>query len=145
MPEAVHVAILRWLDRAGIPWISQATQKPAETLAELCASIAASRAVISTDTAMVHLADPCGVPCLAFFPTHRPEWRVRDYPLCRPVHLPADLPESLEFARGPGDIAAARAAWFAPGADLGWLEAELENFFARVRNGWGSAARPVGA
>jgi ADP-heptose:LPS heptosyltransferase len=128
MPEAVHAAIQSWLDRAGLPWISQATQAPAATLAGLCATIAGSRAVISTDTAMVHLADALGVPCLAFFTTHRPEWRVRDYPLCRPVHLPADVPEALEFARHPGDIRAAHAAWFTPGADLAWLDPVLAAF-----------------
>jgi hypothetical protein len=67
--------------------------------------------VIATDTAMVHLADAFGVPCLAFFPTHAPVWRVRDYPLCTAVALPGPLPRGLEFARDDRDIAAARAGW----------------------------------
>jgi hypothetical protein len=132
MPAAFHDAILEWLDRAAIPWISQATQPPAATLADLCGRIAAARAVISTDTAMVHLADACEVPCLAFFTTHRPEWRARDYTLCRPVYLPADLPAALEFARTEADVRAAQAAWFAPGADLAWLAPELADFFAGI-------------
>jgi hypothetical protein len=135
MPDPVHAAILDWLDRTRLPWATQAHQPPKPTLAALCAEIAASRAVISTDTAMVHLADACGVPCLAFFTTHRPEWRARDYPLCRPVHLPADLPEALEFARGPEDVAAAHAAWFTPGADLAWLAPVLDEFFATLAAG----------
>ncbi len=86
---------------------------PAATLAELCGQVAAARRVVSTDTAMVHLADAFSVPCLAVFPTHDPAWRVRDYPHCVPVALAADLPRGLEFPRGPADLAAARAAWFA--------------------------------
>ena len=61
---------------------------------------------------MVHLADAFARPCLAIFTTHRPEWRARDYPLCRSLYrAAAGLPPSLEFARGPDDEAAARAAW----------------------------------
>jgi ADP-heptose:LPS heptosyltransferase len=37
--------------------------------------------MITIDTAMAHLANAFNKPCLAFFPTHDPLWRVRDYPL----------------------------------------------------------------
>jgi hypothetical protein len=101
----------------------------AASLAELCGLVAAAERIISTDTAMVHLADAFSVPTLAFFTTHRPEWRVRDYPFCTAVHLPAaGLPPALEFARGPADLEAARAAWFPAGADLGWLAATVQSW-----------------
>ena len=123
MPAEIHAAMLERLADEG-PLATQG-QVPAAlahrvhaldqaaTLAELCGQVAAARRVVSTDTAMVHLADAFSVPCLAFFPTHDPAWRVRDYPHCTPVALEADLPRGLEFPRGPGDLAAARAAWFA--------------------------------
>lgn len=118
MPPDAHATILEALAASGLPVVTQgephagAWPAPAcDSFAELCALVAGARAMVSADTAMPHLADAFGVPCLAFFTTHRPEWRVRDYPLCRPIHLPADLPAALEFARSPADEAAARAAW----------------------------------
>jgi Glycosyltransferase family 9 (heptosyltransferase) len=137
MPEAVHAALLARLARRGVsPVLTQGPASsdalpaaPCGTLLELCALVAAARCVISTDTATVHLADAFGVPCLAFFTTHRPEWRMRDYPRCQAVHLPPPtLPESLEFARSAADFAAAEAAWFPDGADLGWLDRALTDF-----------------
>lgn len=99
----------------------------------LCALVAGARAVISTDTAMVHLADAFDRPCLAFFTTHRPVWRARDYPGCMTVHLPVPgLPESLEFPRGPEDLAAARRAWFPDGADLAWLDRSVDQFLSTL-------------
>ncbi len=123
MPAEIHAAMLERLADEG-PLATQG-EVPATlahrvhalgmsaTLAELCGQVAAARRVVSTDTAMVHLADAFSIPCLAFFPTHDPAWRVRDYPHCTPVALEADLPRGLEFPRGPADLAAARAAWFA--------------------------------
>ena len=79
---------------------------------DLCGLVAGACSIVSTDTAMVHLADAFDVPCLAVFTTHRPEWRVRDYPSCLSVHLPVPgFPPALEFARDDGDIAAAAQAW----------------------------------
>ncbi|GAB0114377.1 glycosyltransferase family 9 protein [Acidisoma sp. C75] len=141
MPEVVHAAIAEQLTRRGAgpvvtqgeplagaiaaPWVSR--------IEELCALVAGARGIISTDTAILHLADAFDVPCLAFFTTHRPEWRVRDYPRCLPLHLPAPgLPESIEFLRGPEDLAAARAAWFPAGDDLGWLSRALDQFLESV-------------
>jgi hypothetical protein len=137
MPAAVHAALLTRLSARG--WGPVVTQGPplagavamphCGSIEELCAVVAGARAVISTDTAMVHLADAFSVPCLAFLTTHRPATRVRDYPLCRAVHLPvAGFPESLEFVRGEADVAAAQAAWFPDGPELGWLDRALDQF-----------------
>ena len=127
MPERVHLHILDWLARnTDAPVLTQATLPPAADLAALCTLVAGARLLISTDTAMVHLADAFSVPCLAFFTTHRPEWRVRDYPLCRSVYLPvAGLPPALEFARDDSDIIAAQAAWTGGETGLHWLTAAL--------------------
>ncbi len=126
MPEPVRVHIHAWLaEQTGAVVLDQAELPPVERFEELCGLVAGARLVLSADTAMVHLADAFAVPCLAFFTTHRPEWRVRDYPLCRPVYLPSGLPEAIEFVRDVADVAACHAAWFARGADLGWLDAVL--------------------
>jgi Glycosyltransferase family 9 (heptosyltransferase) len=130
MPEEVHAAVVASLLSAGHRVLTQGAPPPGATgaarcttLAELAGLVAAAKFVVSADTAMPHLADAFGVPCLAFFTTHRPEWRVRDYPRCRAVHLPVPgLPAALEFSRGPEDDAAARAAWFVDGDDLGWVD-----------------------
>jgi hypothetical protein len=129
MPDAVHAEILATLAAMGRTVVTQGAPgsgaigvPPCGTFTELCGLVAGARDIISADTAIPHLADAFGVPCLGLFTTHRPVWRVRDYPLCRAVHLPAaGLPEALEFSRGPEDEAAARAAWFPDGADLGWV------------------------
>lgn len=134
MPPEIQSFILHRVTRAGLAAVTQgAADSPAQhvissamTLEALCGWIRHAALVISTDTGIVHLADAFRVPCLAFFTTHRPEWRARDYPLCRSVHLPvAGLPEALEFARNDADLAAARAAWFPHGTDLAWLDDPL--------------------
>jgi hypothetical protein len=137
MPGAVHEALLTRLAARG--WGPVVTQGPAlagavtmprcATIRELCAFVAGARAVISTDTAMVHLADAFSVPCLVFMTTHRPEMRVRDYPLCHAVHLPVvGLPENSEFVRSEADILATQAAWFPDGPGLSWLDTALDAF-----------------
>lgn len=137
MPEPVQTRIVAAVARRRLgPVISQGAPLPGTvpppafaTIEALCALVAGARAVISTDTAMVHLADAFDRPCLAFFTTHRPEWRVRDYPRCMAVHLPVPgLPESIEFPRGDADLDAARAAWFPEGADLAWVDRALDQF-----------------
>jgi hypothetical protein len=130
MPGDVHAHVLSWLrDHTDMEVLTQASLPPAGSLAELCALVAGARLVVSADTAMVHLADAFSVPCLAFFTTHLPEWRVRDYPLCTPLHLPAaGLPPALEFDRGPADFAAAASAWGRPGYTR--LTAALAAFMA---------------
>jgi hypothetical protein len=144
MPAAVHEALLTRLSARG--WGPIVTQGPAlagavtmphcATVAELCAFVAGAGAVISTDTAMVHLADAFSVPCLVFMTTHRPAMRVRDYPLCRAVHLPVDgLPDNSEFVRSDADIVAAQAAWFPDGPDLAWLDHALDQFGPATRAG----------
>jgi Glycosyltransferase family 9 (heptosyltransferase) len=133
MPDAIHDCILRQVAAIG-PSVTQGNVPPeltgevahapeCATLADLCALVRNASWVISTDTGMVHLADAFEVPCLAFFPTHYPEWRVRDYPRCvpMPIALRSALPPGLEFARNPHDHVIAQRAWFPNGADLGWL------------------------
>jgi ADP-heptose:LPS heptosyltransferase len=118
MPQDVHRSLLESLG-AIIPVVTQGASCAGavsigelDDLASLCGLVANAEAIISTDTAMVHLADAFGVKTLAVFTTHRPDWRVRDYPLCRALHLPVDgLPDSLEFSRGDADLRAAKAAW----------------------------------
>ncbi len=137
MPEGAHERILRWLLDRGWDVQTQGRTPPAlrgrveqvppqHQLTALCHLVAQARWIISVDTAMVHLADAFSVPSVAFFTTHRPAWRVRDYPHCQPVYLPpAGLPEALEFSRGPADVAATRAAW---GQDLHWLDEIMSRF-----------------
>lgn len=142
MPAPVHERLLAaLLALQGLPIVTQG--KPAKahprvvhrpavaSLAELAGLVAGAALIVSTDTAMVHLADAWSVPTLAFFVTHRPGWRVRDYPLCRAVYLPAALPLALEFARDAADITAAEHAWAASGSDLPWLEPALATACAR--------------
>ncbi len=136
MPAPVHARLLAsLLAMQTLPVVTQG--RPAgphpriiscpavSSLAALAGLVAGAVLIVSTDTAMVHLADAWGVPTLAFFVTHRPEWRVRDYPFCTAIHLPAPLPPALEFARDGADIRAAEGAWTARGSDLPWLEPAL--------------------
>jgi ADP-heptose:LPS heptosyltransferase len=135
MPAAVHAALVARLGARG--WGPVVTQGPGlpgaapapgcPTLLHLCALVAGARCMVSTDTAMIHLADAFSIPCLAFMTTHRPVLRTRDYPLCRAVRLPiAGLPESIEFVRSEADLQAARAAWFPDGPGLAWLDRALD-------------------
>jgi len=144
MPPAAHARVLRVLLDAGWKVATQGrvpeelegrvVRVPAlETVDQLAGLVAHAACMISTDTAMVHLADAFDVPCLAFFTTHRPAWRVRDYPHCTAVHLPAKgLPEALEFLRSPTDLQATMDAWTLRGADFAWLEADLLGFLREV-------------
>ena len=134
MPDAVHEAVVQALLAHGIgavatqgaPPTGAIAAPPAADFAALCGLVAHAHLVVSVDTAMVHLADAYARPCLAFFTTHRPQWRVRDYPHCQALHLPAPgLPEALEFARDAADEAAAQAGWFAQGGGLPWLAPSL--------------------
>ncbi len=138
MPASFHAKVLEnLLALQSLPIITQG-QPPfphprlhycpaVASLAELAALVSGAQLIVSTDTAMAHLADAWSVPTLAFFVTHRPEWRVRDYPFCRAIHLPARLPPAIEFARDAADLAIAGAAWFSPGRDLAWLARVLSD------------------
>jgi ADP-heptose:LPS heptosyltransferase len=106
-----HAAAAAALERRRYAYLPALLDECA-TLEELCAVVRNARWVISTDTGMMHLADAFEVPCLAFFPTHRPDWRVRDYPRCVPIALRSALLPGLEFARGAGDHGLARQACF---------------------------------
>jgi hypothetical protein len=121
MPALLHALVLRRLQsQTDLAAVTQGqavlpgtTSIPAlDSIQALCSLVAHARLIVSTDTAMVHLADAFDIPCFSVFTTHRPEWRVRDYPGCDPLHLPVpNLPEALEFARDPMDIQAASQAW----------------------------------
>jgi hypothetical protein len=145
MPTEVHGVVVATLARLGMRVLTQgppaapaAPAPDAATFAALCALVSGAALVVSADTAMAHLADAYSVPCLAFFTTHRPEWRVRDYPGIRSVHLPVQgVPEALEFARDISDEAAARQAWFQRGSELEWIAQEVERFV-----NWASSCRP---
>ena len=122
MPDDVHAALLGTVVAAqDLPVVTQgfACQgaigaADCGSFGELCGLVAAAACVISTDTAMLHLADAFRVPCLAVFPTHRPEWRMRESPLCEAIALETrGLPDALEFSRGTADLEATRAAWHA--------------------------------
>ena len=140
MPEAVHTAIAETLLALGLPVVTQGTALPgvqaapqATSLTELCALVAGAKLMISADTAMPHLADAFGVPCLTFFTTHRPEWRARDYPCAQAISLPVEgLPDALEFSRGAEDEAAAARAWVRRGEDLAWVRDAAGAFAAAV-------------
>jgi hypothetical protein len=136
MPDEIHAHILRRAVTLG-PVVTQGAVpdafsrdiihlEPCATLDDLCGVVRHARWIISTDTGMVHLADAFGVGCLAFFPTHRPEWRVRDYPRTLSFELPTRLPRGIEFARDPGDYALARSSWFPDGDDLKWLDRAVD-------------------
>jgi hypothetical protein len=146
MPEVIHGAIVDWLLTNSDATVVTQTQASPDmdrrvlfvpslpSFADICGLVAGARLVVSTDTAMVHLADAFMVPCLAFYTTHDPRWRVRDYPLCTPVYLPpVGLPPALEFPRDAADVAAVRAAWFPDGSDLGWLHKALDRSLKNVR------------
>lgn len=120
MPAPLHRDLLRWLAgqmdatvlTQGTPAHGAEAAPPATDFPALCALVAGAGLIVSADTAMVHLADAYAVPTLALYTTHRPEWRSRDYPLCRALHFPVPgLPPALEFARSAADDAAAQAAW----------------------------------
>jgi hypothetical protein len=120
MPPAVHAAVLERLLAQGRNVVTQGVSAIAGVIAmpqaarieDLCGLVAGASAIVSTDTAMVHLADAFDVPCLAVFITHRPHWRMRDYPGCTAIHLPVPgFPEALEFARDFSDIQEAAKAW----------------------------------
>ncbi len=103
---------------------------PLLAIGDLFGLVAGATCVISTDTAMVHLADAFSIPCLAFFTTHRPEWRMRDYPFCTGVRLAVTgLPEALEFSCDDADLAAVALAW---DAFMPALEDHLARFLTKL-------------
>ena len=147
MPPEMHAHIVGRLRSSGLAVVTQgeasaqALPMPeARSLAELAGWVAGAALLVSTDTAMVHLADAYDVPTLAVFTTHRPEWRVRDYPRCRAVYRPAALPPALEFSRGAADLAASRQAWFGEGGDLSWIDGPLDD---TIRESRGVRPRPA--
>ncbi|HTR83637.1 MAG TPA: glycosyltransferase family 9 protein [Reyranella sp.] len=144
MPGAVQQHIVGWLKERGqnvrtqklpatlsMPGVVE--ERQAANFADLCSIVASAKAIVSTDTAMIHLADAFAVPCLAFFVTHRPEWRVRDYPKCVAVYRPApELEPAMEFFRDERDIEAAQRAWMSD-PDFAWLNGALDGFFRQFR------------
>jgi hypothetical protein len=128
MPEVVHQRILQQLCACqSLPVVTQGDSGDTPAISagrctdinHLLGLVAAAQCIVSTDTAMIHLADAFNVPCLAFFTTHRPEWRVAAYPRCTPLHLaPNGLPEALEFSRSSADLTAVRHAWLGAESDI---------------------------
>lgn len=142
MPKAVHAQILAdLLALQPLPIVTQGRPRSLDTrllycpacrsLAELAGLLQGAAFIVSTDTGVIHLADAWSVPTLAFFVTHDPAWRVRDYPCCSAVRLPAALPPALEFPRNDGDLRLAAAAWRAPGQDLAWIAPLLQGILER--------------
>lgn len=143
-PEAMHRRVVAaLLDRTDRAVLTQDACEPssarlrlagrAASIAELCGLVARAAAVVSTDTAMVHLADAFDVPCLAVFTTHRPDRRVRDYPRCDATRVVADgVPDGLEFVRGPGDPAAMARAWDRTLENRCWVEDLIDGFLCKT-------------
>ena len=140
MPETVQNRLLDLLRKLqtdpivtqGQPYGSRVIASPSlSAIGDLFGLVAGATCIVSTDTAMVHLADAFSIPCLAFFTTHRAEWRMRDYPLCTAVCLPvAGLPAALEFCRGDDDLAAVARGWEAGEPAL---EGQLAQFLTEIR------------
>ena len=138
MPIWAQQRVLRlMLDAQSLPVVTQGeafaecgprlVAAPAlERIDALCGLVAHASGVVCTDTALPHIADAWHVPCHAVFTTHRPEWRVRDYPHCTATALPVrGLPPALEFLRSEDDLQAVQDGWVD-----GWpgLAADLERF-----------------
>ena len=138
IPMAKQLRMLRkMLDHQALPVVTQGISRDPRVIRaptctnieQLCGLVAGAAMLISTDTAMVHLADAFARPCLSIFTTHEPQWRVRDYPLSVPVQIPVrGLPPALEFVRSEDDLKAIAKGW-ADGA--GMLNAALIAFLAQ--------------
>ncbi len=141
MPQETQLRLLaQLLEAQALPVVTQGAVPTAfagqvfaaphcRSIAELCGLVAGAERIVSTDTAIVHLADAFSVACLSVFTTHEPRWRVRDYPQAMPVHLPVrGLPPALEFIRSDDDLHAVARGW-AEGAAL--LDATLARFLAQ--------------
>ncbi len=138
MPKAVQHRLLRALiDLQGLPVVTQGELPPdlaarvvsvpeCQTIEELCGLVSHAAMIVATDTAISHLADAWSVPCHVAFTTHRPEWRVRDYPHCSATLLPVrGLPPALEFLRDDDDLRAVHDGWREGAAQL---EADVVRF-----------------
>ncbi|HSC81921.1 MAG TPA: glycosyltransferase family 9 protein [Chitinolyticbacter sp.] len=79
---------------------------------ELLACIAGAQQVVSTDTAIIHLAAGLDVPCLAYFMGMDPTLRVRDYPRCHAIQLDGDgRLAGLHHANAQWQLDYAAACW----------------------------------
>lgn len=134
MPLAIQDEVIEWV-RSNTSY-KIVMQTYVGTLRDLCSQVANASLVISTDTAIVHFADSFSVPCVGFYTTHQPEWRMRDYPLCQGVHLPLkNAPPALEFARGRHDVDAAEEAWFPQGSNFSWMHQILSKSVGQKKRG----------
>lgn len=127
IPPAAQHRLLATVSRAqSLPIVTQGEALPGtipigdlSSLESLCGLIAHATRIVSTDTGILHLADAFNVLSFAIFTTHRPEWRVRDYPGCTPHALPVQgLPPALEFQRNAQDLQSITQAWIDGAADL---------------------------
>ena len=138
MPTALQERLLRALiDMQPLPIVTQGAvpsgfakrvvaAPDCGTIEELCGLVAHAEKIVATDTAIAHLADAWSVPSHVAFTTHRPEWRVRDYPHCSATLMPVrGLPPGLEFLRSEEDLRAVEAGWH-EGAAM--LEADVLRF-----------------
>ncbi|TKI06617.1 ADP-heptose--LPS heptosyltransferase [Martelella alba] len=75
-----------------------------------------ARFVLTSDSAAVHAAAGFAVPTLALLTSIAPELRVRDYPLCQPLHLAIPALNNVHASSRREDIALVEQAY----RDIDW-------------------------
>lgn len=121
IPPFMHAELVEWLwQRFGCPVLgfgpvdharyTDIRPYAAET-AQFLAWIKHAHFVLTPDSAAVHAAAGFDVPSLAIFTSIEPRLRVRDYPLCRPLHLKVPALGNLHASGRRQDIALIEQAY----------------------------------